>query len=744
MSTPTHSRALSGDFWGGLAAMLVALPSAIAYGVAAYADLGHDYVAFGAMSGLLGTVILGLIAPALGGAPRLITAPCAPAAALLAALIVRLLAGDIALAGPFPPERILLLVTTVGVLAATLQFLFGAMGGGRIIKYIPFPVVSGYLSGVGLIIFLGQIPKLMGFPKGTDPWHGLTDPSLWNKSGIVVGVVTIVGMLFGPRLTKVLPAPILGLIAGMTVYFALALPNPELRQLTGNALLIGPVSFDFHTMLTGLRGRWDAMGQFHFADIAALIVPALTLAALLSIDTLKTCVIVDTITLSRHRSNRELMAQGLGNLATNILGGMPGAGTMGATLININSGGTTRLSGIFAGGFSLAALLLFGTLIGWVPVPALAGVLMVVAGKMVDWHSFHLLRQRSTLLDFVVIVAVIVVAVRFNLIAASGTGVALAVLLFLREQVKSSVIRRRLTGVQVSSKRHRLPAEKEILAAHGQSIVVCELQGNLFFGTTDQLYTHLEPDIPNCDCLILDMRNVYSVDFTAVHMLEHIQGMLHERGAAIAFSELPRSVHTGRDLGTYFTQTGLVEPTGNLKLFPTLDQALEWAEDRLIDKRLAVHPDEKKRPLALEEIELLRGIKEENELLGLMQQAVEERSYAAGETIFRLGDDGDKLYLIRRGAVRILLPELDGRSLTLAIFGRGNFFGDMAFLDRGKRSTDAVADGATDVFLITRQRFEELIRTHPVLGQKIYARLARALAVRLRYTNAELLALRED
>ncbi|MBF0322249.1 MAG: SulP family inorganic anion transporter, partial [Magnetococcales bacterium] len=554
MQSRARSGSISGEIWGGMSATLVALPSAIAYGVAAYADLGRDYIAYGAMSGLLGTVVLGLVASTLGGAPRLITAPCAPAAAVLAALTSRLLAGEIAVPGPFPPERVLLLLTMVGLLAAVFQFFYGALGGGRVIKYIPFPVVSGYLSGVGIIIFLSQIPKLMGFPKGIDPWKGFLDPTLWNKTGILVGVVTILGMTLGPRLTKAIPAPILGLFAGLLTYFALSLHNPSLRHMAGNVLLIGPITFDVNTVTTGISDRWSAMGQFRFADIAALLVPALTLSVLLSIDTLKTCVIVDAVTRSRHQSNRELVAQGIGNLATNILGGMPGAGTMGATLVNISSGGSTRISGILEGGFSLAVLLLFSTLIGWVPVSALAGILMVVAFRMFDWHSFYLLRQRSTLLDFFVIAAVIVVAVRFNLIAASGTGVALAVILFLREQVKSSVVRRRLTGLQISSKRSRIPEEKEILNSQGQSIVIYELQGSLFFGTTDQLYTRLEPDIPHCNFLVLDMRNVRSADLTAVHMLEHIQGMLLERGASLVFSDLPSSTLTGRDLGTYFTQ----------------------------------------------------------------------------------------------------------------------------------------------------------------------------------------------
>jgi SulP family sulfate permease len=188
-----------GEFWGGLAAMLVALPSAIAFGVTIFSPLGGQWAAEGAIAGILGTIALGFVAPAFGGTNRLITAPCAPAAAVLAALAIQLTAEN------FPPETVLLMMTLVALLCGVLQIFFGAVGLGRLIKYMPYPVVSGYLSGVGLVIILSQIPKLLGLPKETPFWHGLISPSLWGWQGVVVGLVTITVMLFVPKLTKAVP-----------------------------------------------------------------------------------------------------------------------------------------------------------------------------------------------------------------------------------------------------------------------------------------------------------------------------------------------------------------------------------------------------------------------------------------------------------------------------------------------------------------------------------------------------------
>lgn len=715
--------------------MLVALPSSIAYGVAVFGLLGADYVGHGVRAGIVGAIAMGLGTAAVGGAPQLISAPCAPAAAVLAALVGEMLGGA---HGAISADRIVVLLVGVALLTAALQFFYGVIGGGRLIKYIPYPVVSGYLSAVGVIIFIGQLPKFLGLAHGVTLRVGLFSPALWQAPAVLVGAVTIAAVLLAPKITKAIPAPIIGLVAGLLAYFGLALGQPALARLAANSLVIGPIGDGPSAIFAGVTRPWSALGEMHLADLRALLVPALTLSILLSVDTLKTCVVVDALTRRRHDSNRALLGQGVGNLASALFGGMAGSGTMGPTLVNVESGGRTRWSGLLEGLFTLAAAVVLGRWIAWVPVAALAGILLVVAVRMFDWGSFLLLRQRGTLLDFAVIATVVVVAVSSNLIAASGAGVALAIVLFLREQVQGSVIRRKIPGNGISSTQHRLPAEIAALESHGAETLVCELQGSLFFGTTDQLLTELEADLPRLRYLVLDLRRVHSVDYTAVHLLERFESTLAERGGYLVFSRVPANLPTGRNLQDYFAQLGVVDPRRRVHVAESLDDALRWVEDRVLAASLPASRDEE-TPLALTDFDLFREF-DADQTFAALATCVVERSFAAGDIIFKDGDAGSELCLVRRGIVRVVLPLKAGSHHNLATFGRGNFFGEMAFLTRDKRSADAIATTATDLFVISRARFDEVSRTHPVVGVKMFARLARTLALRLRRTDAELRA----
>ena len=366
--------------------------------------------------------------------------------------------------------------------------IYGLVRGGRFIKYIPYPVVSGYLSGVGLIIALGQLPRLFGLDGELGLIEGLVSPQAWRWPGLVVGLVTILAMVLGPRITTRLPAAVLGLICGVATYFLLGLVLPDLLTLEGNRLVIGPLGSDTG-LVESLSAQARGLLALQVSDIELVVFSALALSALLSIDTLKTCVVLDALTRRRHNSNRELLGQGIANVAAFAVGGMPGAGTMGPTLVNVTSGGRTRASGLIEGVFVVLVIVALSPLIAWVPIGALAGVLLVVAWRMFDWHAFALLRHRDTILDFAVIATVIVVAETVGMIEASAAGIGLAIVLFIRYQIRGSVLRSRATLSSVSSKTRRLEQERAALAAHGEEAEVASLQGNLFFGTTDQLFT---------------------------------------------------------------------------------------------------------------------------------------------------------------------------------------------------------------------------------------------------------------
>lgn len=727
-----NSSNLTGDIFGGTAAMLVALPSAIAFGLIIYAPLGPEFSGKAAIGGIMGTIALGLLAPLLGGTKRLISAPCAPAAAVLAVFVTELLKK-----GTIAPGAIPVYVTLVALFAGIIQVLLGKIGGGKFIKYIPYPVVAGYLSGVGVLIFIGQLPKLLGLPKDTMLSEGLGMIHLWQWESIVIGVVTIVVMFAAPKIIKSIPAAIIALVAGILCYFGISLANSSLLSLENNPFVIGAISASASDLYDTLTNHWALASSLDPGNIVLIAAPVLTLAVLLSIDTLKTCVVLDALTMSRHNSNRELVGQGFGNIGSALLCGIPGAGTMGATLVNLNSGAKTKMSGIIMGITALLVLLLIGSLVAWIPFAALAGILIVVAVRMLDVKSLSLLKHRSTIFDFVVILSVVLSAVAFSLITAAGVGIAMAILLFLREQMRTSVLRRKAFGNTIFSKKSRVTSERVILEEKGKHTLIIELQGQLFFGTADQLLSEIEPVLNDCKYAILDMRRVQSVDFTAANRLKQILARIKEQKGYLIFASVPKSLPTGQNVKDYLQKLGLVK-TENLYFFDNLDAALEWVEDDILAEEKAKDDN---KTLSLEEIELFKGISPG--ALTTLSTCLEERTYRPREIIFKAGEKSEEIYFIRKGNVKIVLPLSGGMTHHLATIAKGGFFGDMAFLDHRKRSADAVSFDDVSLYSLSRNKFDESVKQYPEIAGLFFEKLAYSIAHRLRQSDKELKTLQE-
>jgi SulP family sulfate permease len=413
---------------------------------------------------------------------------------------------------------------------------------------------------------------------------------------------------------------------------------------------------------------------------------------------------------------------------------------MGATLVNLSSGATGRMSGMVEGVSALAAFALLGGLIAWVPVAALAAILIVIGVRMIDRSSLHFLHSRGTLLDFMVIASVVTTALTVSLIAASAIGVLLAIMLFIREQVSNNVVRRRVLGNQTFSKRVRTRDEMASLVQHGDQVVVCELQGSLFFGTTQQLYSALESDLKTRRFIILNMRRVQTVDVTAAHMLEQVRQMLAERDGRLILADIPVKSPSGLDIRAYLEEVGLLVPQAQghrVKVFSAVDAALEWTEDLIINE--AALETSVEHALELRDIELFRNRKAET--LTALEACMEKRTVPAGCAIFLQGDAGDELFLIRRGAVRILLPVNETQNHHLGTFGRGAFFGEMGFLDGATRSANAVAFSETELYVLSRKVYDQFAEVHRKAALALMEGIASTLSSRLRYTTAELRAL---
>jgi SulP family sulfate permease len=709
--------------------MLVALPAAIAFGVSVYAPLGGDYAAYGAIAGVLGVGIIGIIAPLLGGTSRLISSPSAPAAAVLSAFALEYMRLGIA------PKLIFVMLMVVGLLAGIFQLLFGRIGLGQLIKYIPFPVVSGYLTGVGLVIIIAQLPNFFGVPHGGNLWETLRNPYVWQWQSMVIGGMTLLMMVMGDRWFRHFPTVIIAFIVGIITYVILGWCDPSLF-LPHSTLIIGAINGEGNfPLLQSIETRLEGIFHFSMAMMEWVLFPALTLATLLSIDTLKTSIVLDSMTHSFSDPNQELMAQGSGNIASAVLGGMSGSGTMGPTMVNLSGGATSNLSGVVEGIMSLIVFALLGKFIGWIPIATLAGILMVVGFRMIDRHSVRLLRSQTTLFDFFIIVIVALTALSVSLIAAAGVGLVLAMVLYLLRQMGESIIYRQLDGYEIKSKIIRSHTKETLLEAQGGMLSVYELQGSLFFGTAHQLYGRLKIDLPDKKYIILDMKRVETVDLTAAHLLLQIKDILHDKGGYLLLSRLPHKLPTGEDLERYFHHVGVLKHLSPAMIFNDLDEAVEWVEEDILrDNHCEIVPQ---GILSLSDFDLFK--ERHSDTLEEIEKLLECQWYKKGERIYSQGDSTGEMFLIRQGRVRIVLPSSHGETdIHLGTYEQGNFFGEFSFLEGTSHYTHSIAQSNTQVYRITREAFDLFAQHHKKASLHFMQSLATVLAQRLRLTRSKL------
>jgi SulP family sulfate permease len=726
---------ISTELLSASAAMLVALPSAIAFGISVYTPLGESYAGIAALSGVIGTIVIGLITPLVGGTPRLVSAPAAPAAAVLSVFVLEQVR-----IGEFSYAQIPILVTIAILFAGVFQMILGFIGGGRLIKFIPYPVVTGYLGGLGILIIMAQLPRILAM-SSEGSLLGNIETLTSDPIPPLIGLATISTMVLMPKLTAKIPPTIASLAMGFSTYWILSIFHPELKSIHNNRYVVGPIIPEGESLFSHFGKNISNLGILTFPNLKMIIVPAFTLGFLLSIDTLKTCLVIDVYSTKRHDSNRELIGQGIGNFASSLFGGIAGSGTLGPTLVNLASGAKTRLSGFLVGVFALISLFFFANILKWIPVAALAGVLTVVGFRMIDWRSFGLLKNSSTIFDFSVILCVVIAAISTSLILAAGVGILLAILLFVRDQIRSSVVRRTFLGHQKFSKKRRLPSELDALEQKADRNIIFELQGQLFFGTTDQLFNTLEPYLTSAKNIVLDFRRVVNIDFTAVNLLKQIHTRLMDAKGTLILANIPVLLSTGHDMKEYLRSLGLSDSSSNVKFFDEIDDALEYIEDEIIHE--ANLDLTKNVPfLNLSQFEFFEPFRKEDVIE--FEKCIREIECPAGENIFKMGDVSDEMYFIRKGTIRIQLPIEGKRSHHLATFGKGDFFGDMAFLDKETRSADAVAIESSLLYGISRVQFDEYVNDHPKFGNLFFESLAYTLSKRLRLNHVELSALQES
>ena len=506
---------MRGDIFGGVTAGVVALPLALAFGEASGA---------GPIAGLWGAIIVGFLAAIFGGTPTQVSGPTGPMIVVFAGLFDSL-DGDLSL------------IFSAVVLAGVLQIVMGVLRFGRYISLVPYPVVSGFMSGIGVIIILLQTSRLFGGAPdegGTIGAIRAIPDAIANleTAAVTLAVITLLIVFLWPaKFGRYVPGALVALVVGTI-----------LGQIISGAPLLGDIPTGFPEFV---------IPSWNTSTFGVVLEGAVILALLGAIDSLLTSLVADNMTRTRHDSNRELVGQGIGNTAAGLLGGIPGAGATMRTVINVRSGGSTRISGAVHSVLLLAVVLILGPVASQIPQAVLAGILVKVGWDILDL-KFVTQARRGPRWDLILMVLVLGLTVFVDLITAVAVGVVLASLSFVKQLADQQL------GDLDATKRVNNYAERELLDQADGAVSIFEFGGPLSFGAATDLAHRAQEGIgADTKVILLDFGRVPYLDASSARAISSISAYADEGDIAVFASGLNAS--SKAVLAAFEADTGFAE-----------------------------------------------------------------------------------------------------------------------------------------------------------------------------------------
>ena len=478
MTKTTMFTNLKGNLFGGITAGVIALPLALAFGVAS---------GLGAGAGLWGAILVGFFASIFGGTATQISGPTGPMTVVIASLV---------LAYPNNPKVIFTAIFLAGLFQICLSF----TGVAKFIHFVPYPVISGFLSGIGVIIIALQIAPFLGLQASGTPieqlFYVLKHVPNINISAIILSLIALAIIFLTPKqIAKYCPTSLLALVIGTVVAIAFHFDVKTIGEIP-----LGLPHFE--------------LGIISFKDFQSIIPLALTLAVLGSIDSLLTSLVVDSLTNTKHNSNKELVGQGIGNAVAGMFGGLAGAGATMRTLININSGATGRLSGVVHSLFLICVVLFLAPFASQIPLAILASILIKVGVDIIDYKYLKVL-VHSPKADILVMATVFALTVLDDLIFAVGVGIVLSAVLFAIRSAKD---------LKVNTYDHEIPYLDGDCKLY---LGILHIDGMFFFGSASTVLARSEALLTK-ETIIVDCQKITSMDISATFALENMISRLKE------------------------------------------------------------------------------------------------------------------------------------------------------------------------------------------------------------------------
>ncbi len=702
---------------------LLAIVQSIGFGTLLYSGAPASVASIGIGTALLTTTLLALLIPFAGSYRGLIaTAQSVPAAAM--AVSVSAIAAS--LAGR-PPET--LLATVVVTVAATTlvigagAWLLGTFRLSRFIRFIPFPVIGGFLAGSGWLVFVGGIDALAGAHFVSTPMALLAEPTMAGRvaaAGAVLTAIWLIQRLTGWKLG--LPA----VIAAALVLFNLAVwltgtPQAALRD--GQWLLALP---DRRTLWPPIAP--GDLAAVDWGAIAGQIPSLLTVPVLTFIAALMNATGVELEVRRDFDLDRELRALGIGNLLAGLGGGIPGYANLSFSSLVARLGAAHVTAGITVAAFAAAAIVLGHEILSVIPTPLLGAVLIWIGGGLIrQWLVRSYTRLARAEYAVVVLIFAIIAFVGF----AWGilVGLIAAAVLFAIEYGRIDIVRYTLTGREYQTRADTSDERLEALRGHGEAILLFRLQGFLFFGTADRLRKTIQARIAaHTDTpvrfLVIDFHRVSGLDSSAVMSFIRLAQLSGPGNFTIVLSGMSDQVQTAMNRG------GLDAAGGTVRVAATFEDGVEWCEDRLLADVAPKLAEARTRPAR----DMLIDVVGDAEFAEAMMPYFERVEIDKGEALIVQDRPSDDIFFIEEGRAAVELTN-GAQTIRLATLTHGAIVGEVAFYLARPRSASVVAESALVAWRFSRASLERLERARPELAARFHAGISAMLADRLTMTN---------
>lgn len=723
--SPSVKRALN-DILGGSAASVLTVTFGLSYSLLIFAGPLSPYLAYGIAATFISSAVLAAIVALGSSLPFAIAAPDSSTAAvtgiLAASLVERIVAANPA-APLLSPILITLGLSTVLTGAALCGL--GLTRMGRAIRYVPYPVVGGFLGATGLLILMGAIRVITDHPVEFATLTRLANGMALSELGAACAMALVLYLTWH-RSRGPFGLPIILIGGVLTTHLAFWITGVSLTEARALGWTFQPPP------QAAFMVPWHVDGLIHYPWFA---VPDLlgNLVAVIFVTASSTLFNTTGIEVAVHREanlERELNVTGTANMLTGVLGGYAGCISVSRSVLNFSSGGRGRLSGLTVAALSLLMLAIAPELLGFIPKFVLGGLLLYLgADQLHKWIIES--RKRLSKLEYLSLIAIIAIIVVWGFVPGILIGIIIGCATFAFSAARVESIKYSFDGSEYRSSLDRSRDDQEVLLAHGGKIQGLNLQSYLFFGSANRLYQHVKQllqERPECRYLLFDFKLVTGVDSSAAYSFAQIKRSAADLGVELILVHLSAAAEKVLRSSDFIGE-GVV-------IIPELDHALEWCENELISQH---------QGLAQEAANLrdwFAGILDSEDDADVLIRRCQRIEVAAGEVIVQAGDPADSMHFILDGRVGIMILAEDDRTTRVRSLGRYTTIGEMGLVSHAPRSATIQAEVDSVLYVLNTHQFEAIKDEDPALSHKLLTYFVSVMAERLTFANRTIAVLR--